>query len=136
MVVVFVSHSPEGGIQYSNDCWPEVAQPEGPKRGSAALSRSAELQFAAQGVRLGPVLGTSGCATDGRFHHSSLLAVGSTRSKLSVRSSICPKSNWPNQTLYLPSSAACNPTDQPASAPEMKIHCCLPQLMHPCCATL
>jgi hypothetical protein len=35
----------------------EAARRRVPKRGSADLSRSAELQFAAQVVRLGPVLG-------------------------------------------------------------------------------
>ena len=36
---------------------PEGGSTAVPKRGSADLSRSAELQFAAQVVRLGPVLG-------------------------------------------------------------------------------
>ena len=62
MVGCFLSFSaPEGG-------WTAV-----PKRGSADLSRSAELQFAAQVVRLGPVLGAPQGGLGGSVQGASFL---------------------------------------------------------------
>src|SRR5438128_3472701 len=64
-----------------------------------------------------------------------LLAFGSVRWKLRVFSSSWPTSKRPNQTWCFPSLHCSNPTDHPASAPEMKISR-LPQLILPHLATL
>ena len=69
---------------------PEGGSTAVPKRGSADLSRSDELQFAAQVVRLGPVLGAPQGGLGGAVHVDSFsigVVGASLRRKLAVISS-------------------------------------------------
>src|ERR1043166_935225 len=126
--------SPEGGSNLRTFPRRRFGCRAVPKRGSADTSRSAQLQFAARVVRLGPVLGRLDLRTVTSPHAASFPAPGTARSKLKVFSSSWPSSSRPNHTLCFPPLDGSSPTDQPANALEMNTQR-LPQLMLPHLAT-